>query len=54
VLVYSPIADPYASLTPAELDAFCVGPSYAPAGSDDDDDEDEEATNDDEEIEGDE
>jgi hypothetical protein len=54
VLVYSPIADPYASLTPAELDAFGVGPSYAPAGSDDDDDEDEEATNDDEEIEGDE
>jgi hypothetical protein len=55
VLVYSPIADPYASLTPAELDAFGVGPSYAPAGSDDDDDdEDEEAANYDEEIEGDE
>jgi hypothetical protein len=53
VPVYPPIADPYASLTPAELDTFGVGPSYAPASSDDDN-EDEEAANDDEEIEDDE
>jgi hypothetical protein len=53
VLVYPPIADPYASLTPAELAAFGVGPSYAPAGSDDND-EDEKATNDEEETEDDE
>jgi hypothetical protein len=53
VPVYPPIADPYASLTPTELDTFGVGPSYAPAGSDDDG-EDEEAANDDEEIEDDE
>jgi hypothetical protein len=52
VPVYPPIADPYASLTLAELAAFGVGPSYAPAGSDDDDDE--EAANDEEEMEDDE
>jgi hypothetical protein len=54
VPVYPPIADPYASLTLAELAAFGVGPSYAPAGSDDDDDDDEEAANDEEEMEDDE
>jgi hypothetical protein len=48
--VYPPITDPYASLTPAELAAFSVGPSYAPAGSKNDD-EQEEAANDDEETE---
>jgi hypothetical protein len=48
--VYPPITDPYASLTPAELAAFSVGPSYAPAGGENDD-EQEEATNDDEETE---
>jgi hypothetical protein len=53
VLVYPPVTDPYASLTPAELAAFGVGPSYARAGSDDDN-EDEEATNNDEETEDDE
>jgi hypothetical protein len=53
VPVYPPVADPYASMTPTELDAFCVGPSYAPA-SNNDDDEDVEAANDDEEIEDDE
>jgi hypothetical protein len=47
VPVYPPVTDPYASLTPAELVAFGVGPSYAPADSNDDDDE-EEAVNDDE------
>jgi hypothetical protein len=53
VPVYPPVADPYVSLTPAELAAFGVGPSYAPAGSDDDD-EYEEAANDDEETKDDE
>jgi hypothetical protein len=52
VLVYPPVTNPYASLTPAELAAFGVGPSYAPAGSDDDDDDEDEA-NDDEETEDD-
>jgi hypothetical protein len=50
--VYPPIADPYASLTPAELAAFYIGPSYALPDSNDDDDE-EEAINDDEETEDD-
>jgi hypothetical protein len=50
--IYPPVANPYASLTPTELAAFGVGPSYAPTGSNDDD-EDEEATNDDEETEDD-
>jgi hypothetical protein len=36
------VPDPYASLTPAELAAFSVGPSYAPVDSDDDNDDDEE------------
>jgi hypothetical protein len=53
VPVYPPITDPYASLTPTELAAFGIGPSYAPTGSDDDD-EDEEAANDNEETEDDE
>jgi hypothetical protein len=48
MLVYSPVPDPYASLTPAELAAFDIGPSYAPAGSDDDNDDNEEEANDDE------
>jgi hypothetical protein len=51
--VYPPIDDPYASLTPAELAAFGVGPSYAPADSDNNDDDEEEANND-EEMEDDE
>jgi hypothetical protein len=54
VPVYPSVIAPYASLTPAELSAFGVGPSYAPTDSDDDDDEEEEATNDDEETEDDE
>jgi hypothetical protein len=37
--VYLPVVDPYASLTPAELATFGVGPSYALAGSDDDNDD---------------
>jgi hypothetical protein len=53
VPVYSPVADSYTSLTPAELAAFGIGPSYAPAGSDEDDD-DEEAVNNDEEMKDDE
>jgi hypothetical protein len=51
--VYPPVADPYASLTPAELAAFGIGPSH-PLVSYDDDDEDEEAANDKEETEDDE
>jgi hypothetical protein len=39
VPIYPPVADPYASVTPAELAAFGLGPSYAPVGSDDDDDD---------------
>jgi hypothetical protein len=50
VPVYPPVPDPYASLTPAELAIFGIGPSCAPVGSDDDDDDDDEA-NDDEETE---
>jgi hypothetical protein len=52
--IYPPVADPYALLTPAELAAFGVGPSYAPVGNDDDNDDDEEEANDNEEIEDDE
>jgi hypothetical protein len=48
VPVYPPVVDPYASLTPAELVAFIVGPSYASADSDDDNDDDEEEANNDE------
>jgi hypothetical protein len=54
VPVYPHIPDPYASLTPAELIALGVGPSYAPACSDDNNDDDEEEANDDEETEDDE
>jgi hypothetical protein len=43
--------DPYASLTPAELVAFGIGPARAP---DDDDDEEEEEANDNEVTEDDE
>jgi hypothetical protein len=53
VPIFPPIPDPYASLTPAELAAFGIGPSHAPAGYDDDDD-DEEASDDDEETKDDE
>jgi hypothetical protein len=52
--IYSPVIDPYALLTPAELAAFSVGPSYAPDGSVDDNSDDEEEANDDEETEDDE
>jgi hypothetical protein len=51
--IYPPVVDPYASLTPAELATFGVGPSYAPVSSSDYD-EDEEAANNDEETEDDE
>jgi hypothetical protein len=51
VHVFPPIPGPYASLTPAELAAFGIGPARAP---DDDDDEEEEAANNDEETEDDE
>jgi hypothetical protein len=57
VPVFSPVPDPYASLTPTELATFDIGPSCAPAGYDDDDDDDddeEEAGDDDEETEDDE
>jgi hypothetical protein len=50
VPVYPPVADSYASLTPAELATFGIGPSYAPTDNDDD----EEEANDDEETEDDE
>jgi hypothetical protein len=43
--------DPYASLTPAELVAFGIGPARAP---DDDDDDEEEEANDNEVTEDDE
>jgi hypothetical protein len=39
VPVFPPIPNPYASLTAAELAAFGIDPSCAPAGYDDDDDE---------------
>jgi hypothetical protein len=52
VPIYPLVPDPYASLTLAELDAFGIGLSQAPADYDDDDD-DEEAANDDEETEDD-
>jgi hypothetical protein len=48
VPVFPPVPDPYASLTPAELAAFDIDPSCAPAGYDDDD---EEAGDDDDETE---
>jgi hypothetical protein len=52
VPVYPPVDDPYASLTPAELAAFGMGPSRALAAADDD--EKEEAANDNEEMDDDE
>jgi hypothetical protein len=52
--VYPPVPDPYASLTPAELAAYGIGPTRAPAGNDDNDNGDEEAANDDDETEHDE
>jgi hypothetical protein len=45
-----PVPDPYASLIPAELAAFGIGPARV----DNDDDDDEEEVRDDEEIEDDE
>jgi hypothetical protein len=50
VPIYPPVGDPYASLTPAKLVAFGIGPARAP----NDDDDDDEATNDDKEMEDDE
>jgi hypothetical protein len=47
VPVYPSVPDPYASLTLAELAAFGIGPSHAPAHYDNDDN-DEEADNDEE------
>jgi hypothetical protein len=46
VPIFPPVPDPYASLIPAELAAFGIGPSCAPARYDDD--HDEEADDDDE------
>jgi hypothetical protein len=54
VPVYPPIDDPYASLIPAGLAAFGMGPSHAPDDHDDDDDNEEEAINDDEDTKDDE
>jgi hypothetical protein len=51
VPIYPPVGDPYASLTPAKLAAFGIGPAHAP---DEDDDDDDEATNDEKEMEDDE
>jgi hypothetical protein len=48
VPVFPPVLDPYASLAPAELAIFDIGPSHAPAGFDDDDDDEDEANNDEE------
>jgi hypothetical protein len=39
VLVYPPVPDPYASLTPTELAAFGIGPSRSPVDSDDEEEE---------------
>jgi hypothetical protein len=47
VPIFPPVPGPYASLTPAELASFDIGPAHVD-GDDDDD------ANDDEEIEGDE
>jgi hypothetical protein len=46
-----PVLDPYASVTPAELATFGIGPSHAPADYDNDDDD--EADNNDDEMEDD-
>jgi hypothetical protein len=51
VPIFPPVPDPYASLTPADLVGFGIGPARAP---DDDNDDDEEAVNDNEEMEDDE
>jgi hypothetical protein len=48
VLVFPPVPDPYASLSPAELAAFDIGSSCAPAGYGDDYDDEEAGDNDDE------
>jgi hypothetical protein len=48
ILVFPPIPDSYASLTPAELAAFGIGPAHVS------DDDDEEQADDDEETEDDE
>jgi hypothetical protein len=50
VLVFLPIPDPYASLTPAELASFGIGPARV----DDDNDDEEEEANDDEKTKDDE
>jgi hypothetical protein len=50
VHVFSPVPDPYASLTPAKLATFGIGS----ARLSDDDDDDEEEANDDEEMKDDE
>jgi hypothetical protein len=42
VLIYPLVEDPYASLTPAELAAFGIGPARAPDDDNDDDNDDEE------------
>jgi hypothetical protein len=47
VTVYPSVPDPHASLTPAKLAAFNIGPARV----DDDDDEEEEEVHDDEETE---
>jgi hypothetical protein len=52
VPIYPPIDDPYASLTPAKLATFGIGPTCTP--DDDNDDDEEEAANDDEEMNDDE
>jgi hypothetical protein len=49
VPVFSPVPDPYASLTPTELAAFGISPAHVS-----DDDDDEEQVGDDEETEDDE
>jgi hypothetical protein len=42
VLIYPLVEDPYASLTPAELATFGIGPARAPDDDNDDDNDDEE------------
>jgi hypothetical protein len=54
VPVFPPVPDPYASLTPAELAAFGIGPSHPPTGYDDDEEEEEDTGDNDEETEDDE
>jgi hypothetical protein len=52
VLIYPLVEDPYASLTPAELAAFGIGPTRAP--NDDDNDDEEKVANGVKEMEDDE